>query len=74
MAAELTPSHRMEPQALRALIGRNKQSDKIFAIVGLLAMLVGVFALIWLLVGSRDGRRGAHQLAVPDVVSVASCG
>ncbi len=51
MAAELTPSHRMEPQALRALIGRNKQSDKIFAIVGLLAMLVGVFALIWLLVG-----------------------
>ncbi len=56
MAAELTPSHRMEPQALRALIGRNKQSDKIFAIVGLLAMLVGVFALIWLLVGlAMDG-------------------
>lgn len=56
MAAELSPSHRMEPQALRALIGRNKQSDKIFAIVGLLAMLVGVFALIWLLVGlAMDG-------------------
>jgi phosphate transport system permease protein len=51
MAAELAPSNRMEPQALRALIGRNKQSDKIFAIVGLLAMLVGVFALVWLLVG-----------------------
>ena len=51
MAAELAPSNRMEPQALRALIGRNKQSDKIFAIVGLLAMLVGVFALVWLLAG-----------------------
>ena len=51
MAAELAPSNRMEPQALRALIGRNKQSDKVFAIVGLLAMLVGVFALLWLLVG-----------------------
>jgi len=51
MDAELTASHRMEPQALRALIGRNKQADKVFAIVGLLAMLVGVFALIWLLAG-----------------------
>ncbi len=56
MAAELAPSNRMEPQALRALIGRNKQSDKIFAIVGLLAMLVGVFALVWLLAGlAMDG-------------------
>ena len=51
MATELASSNRMEPQALRALIGRNKQSDKVFAIVGLLAMLVGVFALLWLLVG-----------------------
>ena len=51
MAAELASSNRMEPQALRALIGRNKQSDKVFAIIGLLAMLVGVFALLWLLIG-----------------------
>jgi phosphate transport system permease protein len=56
MAAELASSNRMEPQALRALIGRNKQSDKVFAIIGLLAMLVGVFALLWLLVGlAMDG-------------------
>jgi phosphate transport system permease protein len=46
----------MEPQALRRLIGRNKQADKIFALVGLLAMLVGVFALVWLLAGlALDG-------------------
>ncbi len=45
MAAELTPTTRMEPQALRSLIARNKQGDKIFAVVGLLSMLVGVFAL-----------------------------
>jgi phosphate transport system permease protein len=51
MAAELASSNRMEPQALRALIGRNKQSDKVFAIIGLLAMLVGIFALLWLLIG-----------------------
>jgi len=58
MAAELSPSPstRMEPQALRRLIGRNKQADKIFALVGLLAMLVGVFALVWLLAGlALDG-------------------
>jgi phosphate transport system permease protein len=56
MAAELAPSNRMETKALRALIGRNKQSDKIFAIIGLLAMLVGVFALVWLLIGlAMDG-------------------
>jgi len=56
MAAELASSNRMEPQALRALIGRNKQSDKVFAIIGLLAMLVGVFALLWLLIGlAMDG-------------------
>jgi phosphate transport system permease protein len=39
----------MEPNALRRLIARNKQADKVFAIVGLLAMLVGVFALAALL-------------------------
>jgi len=56
MAAGLAPSNRMETRALRALIVRNKQSDKIFAIIGLLAMLVGVFALVWLLVGlAMDG-------------------
>jgi phosphate transport system permease protein len=49
MAAELTTSHRMEPQALRRLIARNKQGDKIFAVVGLIAMLAGVFALAALL-------------------------
>jgi phosphate transport system permease protein len=47
--AELAPSTRMEPQALRALIARNKQGDKIFAVIGLIAMLVGVFALAALL-------------------------
>ena len=49
MAAQLTPSTRMEPLALRRLIARNKQGDKIFALVGLLSMLVGVFALAALL-------------------------
>ena len=49
MAAEITSSTRMEPTALRELIARNKQADKIFAVVGLLAMLVGVFTLAALL-------------------------
>ncbi len=49
MATELAPSARMETQALRRLIARNKQGDKIFAVVGLIAMLVGVFALAALL-------------------------
>jgi phosphate transport system permease protein len=40
----------MEPTALRRLIARNKQADKIFAVVGLLSMLVGVFALAALLI------------------------
>jgi phosphate transport system permease protein len=48
--AELISSARMEPTALRRLIARNKQADKIFAVVGLLAMLVGVFALAALLI------------------------
>ena len=50
MASELVRSTRMEPTALRRLIVRNKQADKIFAIVGLLAMLVAVFALAVLLI------------------------
>lgn len=49
MAAELESSTRMEPAALRQLIARNKQADKIFAVVGLIAMFVGVFALAALL-------------------------
>jgi phosphate transport system permease protein len=47
--AEITSSTRMEPTALRELIARNKQADKIFAVIGLLAMLVGVFTLAALL-------------------------
>jgi phosphate transport system permease protein len=49
MAAELKSSTRMEPTALRQLIARNKQADKVFAAVGLIAMFVGVFALAALL-------------------------
>jgi phosphate transport system permease protein len=49
VAAELPRSTRMERTALRRLIARNKQADKIFAVIGLLAMLVGVFALAALL-------------------------
>ena len=56
MADELARSIRMEPKALRRLIARNKQADKIFAIVGLLAMLVAVFALAALLINlALDG-------------------
>ena len=39
----------MEPTALRRLIARNKQADKVFAVVGMLALFVGVFALAALL-------------------------
>jgi len=49
MAAHVETSLRMEPAALRGLISRNKQADKVFAAVGLLAMFVGVFALAALL-------------------------
>jgi phosphate transport system permease protein len=49
MAANVDVSTRMEPAALRDLIARNKLGDKIFAVVGLLAMFVGVFALAALL-------------------------
>jgi phosphate transport system permease protein len=56
VADELARSIRMEPKALRRLIARNKQADKIFAIVGLLAMLVAVFALAALLINlALDG-------------------
>jgi len=48
MASEIT-SARMEPTALRRLIARNKQADKVFAVIGLLAMFVAVFALAALL-------------------------
>jgi phosphate transport system permease protein len=47
--AEFTSATRMEPTALRELIARNKQADKIFAVIGLLAMMVGVFTLAALL-------------------------
>ena len=39
----------MERTALRRLIRRNKHADKLFAVVGLVAMLVGIFALVALL-------------------------
>ena len=39
----------MTPASLRKLIARNQHADKIFAVVGLLAMLAGVFALAALL-------------------------
>jgi phosphate transport system permease protein len=47
--AAVTPSTRMDPAELRRLIARNKVGDKVFAVVGLLAMLVGVFTLVAML-------------------------
>lgn len=49
MAANIDRTTRMEPNALRELIARNKLGDKIFAVIGLLALFVGVFALAALL-------------------------
>jgi phosphate transport system permease protein len=43
------PSIRIERAALRELIARSRRADKVFAIVGLLAMFVGVFSLAALL-------------------------
>ena len=49
-----------DPEAIKALVARGRRRDKIFAIVGLLSMLVGVLTLAVLLAGLIED--GASRL------------
>jgi phosphate transport system permease protein len=49
-----------DPEAIKALVARGRRRDKIFAIIGLLSMLVGVLTLAVLLAGLVDD--GASRL------------
>ncbi len=61
MAADKLSSIATEPSALRKLIAHNRRADKLFAIIGMLALFVGVFSLAALLVDlALDG---GHRLS-----------
>jgi phosphate transport system permease protein len=49
-----------DPQAIRQLVARGRRRDAIFAIIGLVCMLIGVLTLAVLLVGLVQD--GAHRL------------